>query len=298
MGWSTELELEDDATSWIGGGALGGSSTFFLRPQDMPQLSARLRSVPLAETVGRDARAAVAVLVLVASDEVLMERGEFRGAWYDIVRRRCCATTFDMPSKSPSSGEGVDWLGEGDEATGALSVRAVVGAALGTLAPDDGEPKVGRRGLENLEALDNRDAREPGRMGEACDDICLGSEPMCAEGDDGGGDFIGDELALVGDGGLAGEGLLAIDAVLGGEGLLGGDALLAIMPLSSIGWGGEPMIGVCASGEATTGVSEAWASSRDNEDGRLVGFEFVRWRVGNNCEFGDCEAEGTRNFRS
>jgi hypothetical protein len=118
-------------------------------------------------------------------------------------------STFAIPSDIDPSGEGV--LGrpkgfpspeDGEEANGG-SDKAIVGAALAIGEPDTAFPRAGIRFTEKREALDIRDAREPGRSGEGTPGAWCGADPVWCEGEGGGGGEVVGEV--VGDGVLIGD---------------------------------------------------------------------------------------------
>lgn len=78
---------------------------------------------------------------------------------------------LDIPSDIEPSGDGVDGLPNGfspedGEDIKGWSVKAIVGAAFPLGEPDEPDPRAGMRPPENLEVVDRRDAREPGRKGD------------------------------------------------------------------------------------------------------------------------------------
>ena len=137
------------------------SSAFFFLLK--PQLLARLASVLVAVIVCRTGWTNLFELEPPASGDVL-------GMWYDVVLR-LLIRAFVILSDIDASGNGV--LGsangfpspEGEDTTG-CSVSAVVGAAFGIGEAVAPPVKGGTRLTENLEVLDIREAREPGRSGE------------------------------------------------------------------------------------------------------------------------------------
>ena len=94
-----------------------------------------------------------------------------RGMWYDAVRRRCvCARRDDTPPVGELAGEGAPDVpalppsGAWDASVEmACSDTAVVGIAFAAADPR------GRRAAENLDEVEPREAREPGRRGEGCE---------------------------------------------------------------------------------------------------------------------------------
>jgi len=126
-------------------------------------------------------------------------------------------------------------------------VIAVVATALTTAAVLETPARVGSR-AENLEVVEARDAREPGRNG----DDATGTAWLCGTDDAG---CFGDD-----NGGSGGESLVVHSSLEGGmdsdEGFSGGDS------------------------------GTACARSRDNDEGPADGVEFARGRVGNRCEVG------------
>jgi hypothetical protein len=109
----------------------------------------------------------------VVCDVEVPARGDVRGTWCELVRRRFFST-FIMPSGiDPSAAEGLVGLPKGltSPTVGGdikgWSDNAVVGAAFAALGePDEELPSGGMRPTENLEVVDKRDAREPGRNGD------------------------------------------------------------------------------------------------------------------------------------
>lgn len=117
-----------------------------------------------------------------------------------------------IPSDKDPSGEGVTGEPngfpslEGDDDNSIWSANAVVGGALA--APGE-DPSVGIR-PENLEVVDNREARDPGRNGDGWLEIFWGTDDMMggSDGDGGGGGEVctGDcEILCGGDGVSLGE---------------------------------------------------------------------------------------------
>lgn len=148
------------------------SSAFFFRLNDTPQLLARFDSVLAAVKACRAGRIGLlGPCGPLASGDVL-------GMWYDAVLR-LLIRAFAIPSDIDPSGDGVlespkgfASPDEGEDETSGCSVSAVVGAAFGIEEPLTPPTRDGTRPTENLEAVDMREAREPGRSGEGMTDAC------------------------------------------------------------------------------------------------------------------------------
>ena len=209
--------------------SLSTSSALFLRPNDTPQLLARLASrllalapiptpVPVASGLDGDA---VTVAMGAGSPTV-----EWRalGRWYDVVRRRCtcvCESRLATPIVGEPSGEGMFELlrapgmppvpmpiatvslepepdpepvaedGVVDSLDIACSEMAVVGMAFVVAA--DGTPPKGIRAAEKRDEDEPREARDPGRRGEGREGTWMltGWDPDAVEGP-GMGRVVGD----------------------------------------------------------------------------------------------------------
>lgn len=151
------------------------------------------------------------------------------------------------------------------------SVNAVVATAFTA----DGElatvASVGGRAEDILDVIESRDARETGRNGE---DVrgCDVAEPADRgiKGGDGAGTPLSDSDGDDGGGCGCGEGE--------GEGCeLGTDVGTSALD-------GGTTIDVSSS----DGSEDAWASSRESDEGPAEGVEFARGRAGNKCEVGGC----------
>lgn len=206
------LTRSDEPTSLASSG--GGDSTvgareptsaFFRLPNVTPQLLAKFANVLAAVNTGLAGGNVVCC-------ELVPARGDERGTWYDVVLLLCRLNKLFIPSDTDPSGDGVtgDPNGfpslDGDDDKSVWSVRAVVGGAF--VAPGE-DPSVGRR-PENLEVVDNREARDPGRNGDGWLAKFWGTVEMIGgrEGDGGGGGEVctGDcEICGWGDGVSLGE---------------------------------------------------------------------------------------------
>jgi cyclophilin family peptidyl-prolyl cis-trans isomerase len=148
------------------------NSAFFFLLNDTPQLLARFDNVLVAVKACRAGR-----IGLLGPCEPLAS-GDVLGMWYDVVLR-LFIRLFAIPSDIDPSGDGVlespkgfPSPDEGEDETSGCSVSAVVGAAFGIEEPLTPPTRGGTRPIENLEVVDMREAREPGRSGEGMTGAC------------------------------------------------------------------------------------------------------------------------------
>jgi len=123
-----------------------------------------------------------------------------------VVRCRKCFFNVLLISEGEPSGDGgaVSFLAgltlmpaeEGEE-TKFWSDKAIVGLALFVDDPDDTLPIGGIRPPENLDVVERRDAREPGRNGDCGPKACSGLATIGSWGEEGGGgEEVGDGVRL------------------------------------------------------------------------------------------------------
>lgn len=175
--------------------SVSSSSAFFFLLNGTPQLLARFAKALVAVKVWRGG-----CVGLLGPTEILAS-GDAFGMWYDVVLR-LPNRAFAMPSDIDPSGDGAldspkafPSPEEGEDDTSACSVSAVVGAAFDIGEPVAPPARGGTRTTENLEVLDIREAREPGRSGDGITGACLGADPLGIDGEGGGGgDVVGDGI--------------------------------------------------------------------------------------------------------
>lgn len=161
-----------------------------LRPNDTPQLFARLARRVLAVSPAPDAPASAFTPFTAAPDALVGsatvgKSGEPRAGWYDVVRARrwWCASTLESPSVGEPSGDALRPPDEPDpEPAGLLNAsdvdaRELPGASCSEASavvamPLEGPPANGSRAVDRREETERREAREPERNGSGTAMLC------------------------------------------------------------------------------------------------------------------------------